>query len=82
MLKRLQNPGDYVSQDTIEETLRTLRSWPRWVARCHAVNMQPPDPSVLAQGLKKMTAKYVGREPGLSLQDSDASYQLEVGWPA
>ena len=63
VLKRLQNPGDYVSKDTIEETLRTLRSWPRWVARCHAVNMQPPDPSVLAQGLKKMTAKYVDASP-------------------
>ena len=63
VLKRLQNPADYVTKDTIEETLRVLRSWPRWVARCHAVNMQPPDPSVLAQGLKKMTAKYVDASP-------------------
>ncbi|CAE7198011.1 GIP, partial [Symbiodinium natans] len=63
VLKRLQSPMDYVDKDTIQEVLRVVRSWPRWMARCETLGMAAPDPSVLARGLKLLTAKYIDSNP-------------------
>ena len=63
MLHRLQSPSDYLEKDSIEEVLKILRAWPRWVARCHMVKMAVPDPSVLARGLRQLTQKHLEPSP-------------------
>ena len=49
VLRCLQAPHENLAGDTLEETLRAVRAWPRWFSRCQAVNMSPPDASVLAR---------------------------------
>ncbi|CAE7275253.1 unnamed protein product [Symbiodinium sp. CCMP2592] len=59
VLRRLQAPGEFMGGEGLEHVLQALRSWPRWLARCKAVRMEPPDPTVLAKGLLMMTDKYI-----------------------
>ncbi|CAE7622475.1 unnamed protein product [Symbiodinium sp. CCMP2592] len=71
VLKRLQNPGEFVGSDDLEHVLKALRAWPRWLARCRAVRMEPPDPTVLAKGLLLMTDRYVS-------QSADAAFRTAM----
>ena len=59
MLKRLQSPSDYLNDESLEEVLKTIRAWPRWLARCQAVGMSPPDASVLVKGLAALSSKHI-----------------------
>eukprot|EP00439_Symbiodinium_sp_Y106_P069899 s163_g12.t1 len=59
VLRRLQSPADYAPVSTVEESLKAIRNWPRWLARCQAVKMTPPDPSVLAKGLMALTQHHI-----------------------
>ena len=59
VLRRLQAPGEFMGGEDIDHVLKALRSWPRWLARCKAVRMEPPDPTVLAKGLLQMTDKLI-----------------------
>ena len=59
VLRRLQAPGDFMGGEGLESVLKALRSWPRWLARCKAVRMEPPNPTVLAKGLLQMTDKII-----------------------
>ena len=59
VLRRLQSPAEYTSVATLEEALKAVRNWPRWLARCKAVNMTPPDPSVLAKGLMALSQHHI-----------------------
>ncbi|CAE7831413.1 RE1 [Symbiodinium sp. CCMP2592] len=59
VLKRLQNPGDYAGGESLEAALKAVRAWPRWLERCRAVKMAPPDASVLARGLLNLTDKHI-----------------------
>ncbi|CAE7210813.1 unnamed protein product [Symbiodinium sp. CCMP2592] len=70
LLRRLQAPLDFVAGDTMEGVLRVLRAWPRWMSRCLAVRMAPPDASVLARGLKLLTAKYIEGAPDSNFRTS------------
>ncbi|CAE7237540.1 unnamed protein product [Symbiodinium sp. CCMP2592] len=70
LLRRLQNPLDFVAGDTMEGVLCVLRAWPRWMSRCLAVRMAPPDASVLARGLKILTAKYIEGAPDSNFRTS------------
>ena len=70
VLKRLQTPGEFASSDTLEDALKVLRAWPRWMDRCKAVQMTPPDPSVLARGLQSLTAKHIDASPDASFRTS------------
>ena len=70
MLRRLQNPGDYMTSDNLDGALKAVRSWPRWLERCKAVQMSPPDPSVLARGLMALTTKYIDSSPDASFRTS------------
>ena len=63
VLKRLQNPLEFAATDNLEGVLGVLRAWPRWMARCEAVRMSPPDASVLARGLKLLTSRYIEAAP-------------------
>ena len=62
VLKRLQNPLEFAATDNLG-VLGVLRAWPRWMARCEAVRMSPPDASVLARGLKLLTSRYIEAAP-------------------
>ncbi|CAE7771761.1 ycf43 [Symbiodinium sp. CCMP2456] len=70
VLVRLQAPRDYLSADSLEEVLKLVRSWPRLLARCRAVNMSPPDPSVLVRGLSGLTDKYINQSPDAAFRTS------------
>ena len=70
VLRRLQNPGDYCGGDTLEAVLRAVRAWPRLMERCRAVQMEPPDPSVLARGLLNLTDKYINESTDASFRTS------------
>ena len=59
VLRRLQSPAEYTSVATLEEALKAVRNWPHWLARCKAVNMTPPDPSVLAKGLMALSQHHI-----------------------
>ena len=63
VLRKLQNPGEFVAGDGLEEALKTLRCWPRWLARCKSVNMSPPDASVMVRGLMNLTTKHISASP-------------------
>ena len=39
VLRRLQSPAECTSVATLEEALKAVRNWPRWLARCKAVNI-------------------------------------------
>ena len=71
VLRRLQNPGDFVSGDTLDGVLKMVRAWPRWLERCKAVQMAPPDPRVLARGLMSLTTRYID-------SSSDASFRTSM----
>ena len=70
VLRRLQNPGDYCGGDSLEAVLRAVRAWPRLMERCRAVQMEPPDPSVLARGLLNLTDKYINESTDASFRTS------------
>ena len=70
VLRRLQGPIDYVTEDSLEGVLAILRNWPRWMSRCTTVGMSPPDASVLARGLKMLTAKWVDGSPDVAFRTS------------
>ena len=70
VLKRLQTPSEFATSDTLEDALKVLRAWPRWMDRCKAVQMTPPDPSVLARGLQSLTAKHIDASPDASFRTS------------
>ena len=59
ILRRLQAPTDYLQGDSLENVLKALRLWPRLLARCRAVHMTPPDPTVLSKGLLSLTDRYI-----------------------
>ena len=63
VLRKLQNPGEFVAGDGLAEALKTLRCWPRWLARCKSVNMSPPDASVMVRGLMNLTTKHISASP-------------------
>ena len=70
VLRRLQSPGDYMTSDNLDGALKVIRSWPRWLERCKAVQMSPPDPSVLARGLMALTTKYIDSSADASFRTS------------
>ena len=71
VLKRLQNPLDYVSGDSMQQALQAVRAWPRWLERCRKVHMTPPDPSVLARGLMALTDHHMAKS-------SDANFRTAM----
>ena len=70
VLRRLQGPLDYLTEDSLEGVLGVLRNWPRWMSRCTTVGMSPPDASVLARGLKMLTTKWVDSSPDVAFRTS------------
>ena len=70
VLRRLQSPAEYTSVATLEEALKAVRNWPRWLARCKAVNMTPPDPSVLAKGLMALSQHHIEKSGDSLLRTS------------
>ena len=47
-----------------------LRNWPRWMARCVAVQMNPPDASVLVRGFYLLTARWMDSSPDAAFRTS------------
>ena len=78
VLRRLQNPKENLSSDSLEEVLKTVRAWPRWLARCQAVNMSPPDASVLARGLMTLTDAHINRSPDAAFRTSMVRTSLRL----
>ena len=70
LLQRLQSPGDTMGSDSLEDTLRVLQAWPRWVARCISMKMSPPDPQVLARGLMSLTSHHINSSPDAAFRTS------------
>ena len=70
VLRRLQGPLDYQTEDSLEGALGVLRNWPRWMSRCTTVGMSPPDASVLARGLKLLTSKWIDSSPDAAFRTS------------
>ncbi|CAE7856777.1 unnamed protein product [Symbiodinium sp. KB8] len=78
VLRRLQSPKENMSSDSLEEVLKTVRAWPRWLARCQAVNMSPPDASVLARGLMTLTDAHINRSPDAAFRTSMVRTSLRL----
>ena len=78
ILRRLQSPQEYVTVDTAEAALSAVRAWPRWLARCRAVNMACPDPSVLARGLMSISAKHINQSPDAAFRTSMLRTSLRI----
>ena len=80
VLRRLQAPSEYAGGDTLEKVLQTVRAWPRWLERCKAVQMTPPDASVLSRGLLALTAKHIETSTDASFRTSmlRASLRLDA----
>ncbi|CAE7251123.1 unnamed protein product [Symbiodinium sp. CCMP2592] len=70
VLRRLQAPSEFVATESLEDTLKAIRAWPRWLARCKAVNMSPPDASVLARGLMAMSSRHINGSPDAAFRTS------------
>ena len=47
----------------MQDALKEIRGWPRWLARCSAMGMVPPDPSVMARGLHNVSQKHISSSP-------------------
>ena len=73
VLRRLQNPLEFVSGDSMQQALQAVRAWPRWLERCRGrkVHMVPPDPSVLARGLMALTDHHMAKS-------SDANFRTAM----
>ncbi|CAE7233290.1 RE1 [Symbiodinium sp. CCMP2592] len=80
VLKRLQNPLEYVPGESAEHVLQVVRSWPRWMERCKRVHMTPPDASVLARGLTMLTERHINMSTDASFRTSmlRASLRLDA----
>ena len=80
VLKRLQSPAETTGSETLEGAVKVLRAWPRWLDRCRAVQMSPPDPSVLSRGLQALTASHIEGSPDASFRTSmlRASLRLDA----
>ena len=70
VLRRLQNPKDFCGAETIDAALKAVRAWPRLLERCRAVQMDPPDASVLARGLLNLTDRYINESADASFRTS------------
>ncbi|CAE7302803.1 ycf43 [Symbiodinium microadriaticum] len=57
--------------ESLDEVLKAVRAWPRLLSRCQAVNMMPPDASVLAKGLMSLTDQYIH-------QSTDAAFRTSM----
>ena len=80
VLKKLQSPADSPGSETLEGVVKVLRAWPRWLERCRAVQMSPPDPSVLSRGLQALTSKHIEGSPDANFRTSmlRASLRLDA----
>ncbi|CAE7365496.1 unnamed protein product [Symbiodinium microadriaticum] len=78
VLRRLQSPKENLSNDSLEEVLKTVPAWPRWLARCQAVSMSPPDASVLARGLMTLTDAHINRSPDAAFRTSMVRTSLRL----
>ena len=80
VLRRLQSPVDTKGSDSLEGVVKILRAWPRWLERCKAVQMTPPDPSVLSRGLQALTTRFVETSPDANFRTSmlRASLRLDA----
>ena len=78
VLTRLQSPGDYVGTDDLDHVLKAIRAWPRWLARCRAVRMEPPDPTVLAKGLLSLTDRYISTSADSSFRTATLRTSLRL----
>ncbi|OLP81592.1 hypothetical protein AK812_SmicGene37856 [Symbiodinium microadriaticum] len=80
VLSRLQSPVDTTGSDNLEGVVKILRAWPRWLERCKAVQMTPPDPSVLSRGLQALTTRFVETSPDANFRTSmlRASLRLDA----
>ena len=79
VLKRLQSPSDYLERDSLEDALKAVRAWPRWMARCQTVKMAYPDPSVLARGLRQLTQKWIETSPDAAFRTAMLRTSLRLG---
>ena len=70
LLQRLQSPRDSMKGESVEDALRVLQAWPRWVARCASMKMTPPDPQVLARGLMDLTSAFINSSPDAAFRTS------------
>ena len=70
VLKRLQNPLEYAGGESLEAALKAVRAWPRWLERCNAVKMSPPDASVLARGLLTLTDRHINASADAAFRTS------------
>ena len=70
VLRRLQSPSEFAGGDSLECVLKTVRAWPRWLERCRAVKMAPPDASVLARGLLSLTDKHINSSTDAAFRTS------------
>ena len=70
VLRRLQSPSEFAGGDSLESVLKTVRAWPRWLERCRAVKMAPPDASVLARGLLSLTDKHINSSADAAFRTS------------
>ena len=75
MLEHLQNPA--VVHD-VASGVASLRGWGRWHTRCFDCGMVAPDPSVLSNGLTKMTAQVLSHHPDPLLRTQMVRSALHV----
>ena len=70
VLRRLQFPSEFAGGDTLEAALKTVRAWPRWLERCRAVKMAPPDASVYSQRTPDPTDKHINASTDAAFRTS------------
>ena len=75
ILKALESPG---SATTAGDAVVGLRKWGRWMSRASDVGLQPPDPSVLIQGLDALVKGVLAEHQDIAFRVSMLRYTLEV----
>ena len=75
VLTSLEHPQEC---ETALEAVDALRKWSLWRRRAQAIGIAEPDPSVLLQGLDRITAVVVKSDPELSFRVSLVRSNLQV----
>ena len=76
--KILQNLQAPAAETEAGKAVSSLRAWSRWLRRCRELNVQAPDPSLLARGLSTMVRSVLEKSPDASFRTSLVKSTLQI----
>ena len=75
ILQNLQSPAP---EQEASKAVLALRAWSRWLRRCKELNVQTPDPSLLARGLTNLVKSVMEKNADSAFRTSLVTSTLQI----